>query len=589
MKVLVCSPYAPEALRGNSVAAGRLSAGFTSRGHPTRTLTAPDASDPDTVRSVVADFQPDVFLVLHAWRCAPAFRAVREASTAPVVVALRGTDANEMLEDPTTGPTVLSVLDGCDAITVFHEAMRAQLRERRPGLAEKTSIVPNGLDVPSSSVDYRARLDVPSDAFVFVNVAGLRAVKRPLAAAEAVAGVRARHGQVHLLHAGPDMESDEAARYHAFVRGHSWVHHFDAVPHAEIDSFLRAGDVYISASRSEGMPHAVREGMAVGLASLLSDIVGHRQMAEADKEALFFRDHGEAQHGADRLIVDAAFRAGLGRAARARIARECSGCDEIGAYIALFQQLTAEERREHATRHGSISERGPNALLADHATRFVLDHLRVEAGSVVAEPGCGTAVMSIFAARAGAARVIGTDIDSASVRTARRNVQLNRLHTVEIREGSLLDAVDEPLDLVVALLPHKPGPRAFSPRYYGGPDGTRWLLAVIEQSAQRLRKGGRLVLYLNSIANPVRVLTAFRRSFKVRLLGEKKRYFSREEFESLAPGMVEHLCTQRDQGAAEFHEDGEGMYFWARLYEGVRLQEAPDNKVDLSVRERTPS
>jgi hypothetical protein len=82
--------------------------------------------------------------------------------------------------------------------------------------------------------------------------------------------------------------------------------------------------------------------------------------------------------------------------------------------------------------------------------------------------------------------------------------------------------------------------------------------------------GGRLVLYANSIANPRRVLTAFERAFAVRLLAEKRRYFTREEFDALTPGMVDHLTVQRAHGEADFDEDDSGLYFLARLYEGIR-------------------
>jgi precorrin-6B methylase 2 len=229
--------------------------------------------------------------------------------------------------------------------------------------------------------------------------------------------------------------------------------------------------------------------------------------------------------------------------------------------------------REHPTPFGTIVERGPEALLADHATRFTLDHLAVVPGSLVAEPGCGSAVMSLYAAMAGARRVVGTDTDREAVRVARSNAEANGLESVEIREGSLLEPVEKPLDLVIALLPHKPGPVPFNPRYDGGRDGTRWLARVIDQSATRLNEGGRLVLYLNSIANPSKVLERFGEGFEVSLLGEKKRYFTREEFDHLAPGMCDHLWAQRAKGEAEFHEDGEGLFFWARLYEGFRLRQ----------------
>ncbi len=227
--------------------------------------------------------------------------------------------------------------------------------------------------------------------------------------------------------------------------------------------------------------------------------------------------------------------------------------------------------RLHQTPVGVIEESGPTELLADHATEFIRVHLAVQPGERVAEPGCGTGVLSLFCALAGAGTVVGTDIDAVALQAARDNAQRNRVRNVEFRQGNLLDPVAGPLDLVVALLPHKPAPRPFNHRYFGGPDGSDLLLAVISQAAERLRPGGRLVLYVNSIANPQRVASVFSRQFSVRLLAEKRRPFSRDEFDELTPGMFAHLEAQRSRGLAEFAEDNHGLYFMARLFEGTRL------------------
>jgi SAM-dependent methyltransferase len=226
--------------------------------------------------------------------------------------------------------------------------------------------------------------------------------------------------------------------------------------------------------------------------------------------------------------------------------------------------------RCHDTRFGRLIEQGPAALLADHATVFVLEHLTVCRGDHVAEPGSGTGVLSLYAALAGAAWAVGTDIDPEALTAARQNAALNGIANVSFVHGSLLEPVEAGLDLVVALLPHKPAPLAFNPRYYGGPDGTDLLVAAIGQSADRLVAGGRLVLYVNSIANPRRVELEFGRHFDVGMLGEKRRDFTREEFDGLTPGLFGHLEAQQARGEADFWQDAKGLFFMARLYEGRR-------------------
>ncbi|MBI5394766.1 MAG: methyltransferase [Verrucomicrobia bacterium] len=223
--------------------------------------------------------------------------------------------------------------------------------------------------------------------------------------------------------------------------------------------------------------------------------------------------------------------------------------------------------RKHQTRFGVLEERGPETILADAATAFMLPLLRVRRGDRAAEPGCGTGVLSICMALTGAARVTGTDTDPAAIAAARQNAASNRAPNAEFIEGSLLEPVAGPLDLVVANLPHRPAPQPFNARYYGGSDGTDLVRALISQAADKLAPGGRLVFYLNSIANPRRVLAALAERFDVTTLGERRRDFTREEFDALTPGLFAHLEAQRDRGEAEFWRDENELYFTGRVYE----------------------
>lgn len=340
MRILLCCPYPLEDVRGNSVAACRLVAGFRGAGHAVEVVAPPAVDDPAAVVATAQRFRPEVAMTMHAWRCAAAFRALALVGPVPRVVSLRGTDLNEMLDHPDTAGVVREVLEESVAVVVFHAAARQRLVRVEPRWAGKTVLIPNGAVLPRSEVDFRGRLAMPPEAFVFGAVGGLRSVKRPLLVLPWLERLRAEEPRLVWMHAGGPQEPAVAEELRRFARERPWVFHLDHVPPGEIDSFLRAADVIVATSRSEGMPHAVREAMLAGLPLLLSDIDGHRAMATPEQEALFFSDEAGFARQARRLWTDPALRQRLGKAAQARVETELARGDEIGSYLALFTRVS---------------------------------------------------------------------------------------------------------------------------------------------------------------------------------------------------------------------------------------------------------
>ena len=82
-------------------------------------------------------------------------------------------------------------------------------------------------------------------------------------------------------------------------------------------------------------------------------------------------------------------------------------------------------------------------------TRLCLQWLEhaLPVGATVIDYGCGSGILAIAAARLGAARVVGVDIDPQALVATRDNAQRNRVE-VEVQASS--DARPEPADVVVA-------------------------------------------------------------------------------------------------------------------------------------------
>jgi ribosomal protein L11 methyltransferase len=89
----------------------------------------------------------------------------------------------------------------------------------------------------------------------------------------------------------------------------------------------------------------------------------------------------------------------------------------------------------HQTTHLMLS----NQVKIDHAGKRVMD------------AGCGTAILSIMAAKIGASSVDAFDIDEWSVINGRENAEVNGVSNIHIRQGTINDMnFTTPFDIVLA-------------------------------------------------------------------------------------------------------------------------------------------
>ena len=196
--------------------------------------------------------------------------------------------------------------------------------------------------------------------------------------------------------------------------------------------------------------------------------------------------------------------------------------------------------------------------------------LDVRPGERVLELGCGTGLLAIAAAKQGAGHVVAVDLDGQALDAAVKNAQLNGLSgCIEARAGSWYEAVKsgERFDVIIATPPQTPGPRPFGPRY-GGADGAKHLMAVVEGAPARLDpERGRLWMVAITIANVPEVMRRLRERFaKVDIMGETQRPFTPREYDDLDPGLFEYLEALRARGISDFHEAFGGEYVFRNLF-----------------------
>ncbi|BBJ28862.1 50S ribosomal protein L11 methyltransferase [Athalassotoga saccharophila] len=87
------------------------------------------------------------------------------------------------------------------------------------------------------------------------------------------------------------------------------------------------------------------------------------------------------------------------------------------------------------------------------STKIAIRFLKkvVKPGSTVCDVGCGSGILSAFAVKLGASRVLALDVDKLAISQALETARINNVY-YEVRQNDLLNGIDEKFDVIVANL-----------------------------------------------------------------------------------------------------------------------------------------
>ncbi len=225
-------------------------------------------------------------------------------------------------------------------ICVAEAELRAGLAARTCH-AERSVVVPNAVDVA-----HAPRAALAGDPPRIVSIGRLAAPKDPIALVRALAELPPGTFTAVLVGDGP---------LRAAVEREAGTHGLGGVitltgARDDVGAVLAGADVLVLASRSEGAPLSILEGMAAGLPVVASDVGGVAELV-ADGETGLLVPPGDPTALAaalQRLVADAPLRRRLGAAGRRRVEERFELAASRRAHLDLYA-------RELARRGGSAS------------------------------------------------------------------------------------------------------------------------------------------------------------------------------------------------------------------------------------------
>lgn len=337
MNAALITPYYHPPVRGNAVTVDRIARHLAVVGCTAQVL-ALDAMLAEEMVRELRRTPPDIIHAFHAYHGGRVARESARAVGAPFVVTLTGSDVYEALEDGRRDET-LGVLRDAAAIVAFHKCVRCRLSDHHPPLADKTHVIPQGVELPGEEFPWGAeRLE--GGEFVFLLPAGIRPVKNVTFALPPLRELHREMPAVRLLVAGPILDRTYGSRVLAEFGHTPFARYLGEVSHDAIGALYRRADVVLNTSQFEGgMANSVLEAMAFGKPVLASFIDGNMSVVKEGKTGLLYRGEAEFLEKARLLVRDEALRRHLGANGRHVVREQYAPEREAAAYESLYRAV----------------------------------------------------------------------------------------------------------------------------------------------------------------------------------------------------------------------------------------------------------
>ncbi|MBL8767491.1 MAG: glycosyltransferase family 4 protein [Planctomycetes bacterium] len=221
--------------------------------------------------------------------------------------------------------------------------------EREEGLAlgivpqERAVVIENGIDTSAYANGDRARVragwGVSDDTFVLGTVGLLNEAKGHADLIDAAARLAPRHPKLRVMIVG---EGDLRGPLEQRIERHGLRGVVSLLGYRrDVPDVMSGFDAFCLPSLWEGLPYVVLEAQAAGLATIVTDVNGSRDIVRADVTGLVVPKSDPAALAAaiERLVLDRALRERLASAGRDRVRSHYALARMIDEHVALYTGL----------------------------------------------------------------------------------------------------------------------------------------------------------------------------------------------------------------------------------------------------------
>jgi glycosyltransferase involved in cell wall biosynthesis len=263
------------------------------------------------------------------------------------VVSARGNDLDRAIFESQKAAHIFYALQNASRITTNTMDLARKALALAPG--REVTMIPNGVAADQfkpgpASPELRQSLGL--DSAPVVGFSGELRAKKGLNVLLLAFRELALRRKASLLLVGGVRPGDDTDTLRVFEKQNPGLSicTVSAVPLAEMPAYYRLMDVLVCPSVHDGLPNAVLEAMASGLAVIGTDVGGIPE-AIVNGESGLLISPGDVQaltQAIDELVADPVLRARLGQQARSRIEQNFSLQQELEGNLVVYQQILTD-------------------------------------------------------------------------------------------------------------------------------------------------------------------------------------------------------------------------------------------------------